>query len=537
MGILALYDIKGIQEYIFSSDKLKENLGASLIVEELLQNDLVDSIREEVPGAQCEWEKATCFAMNSSSPPKAEVIYIGGGNAMVAYLDESLYKNVNKALSKKVLGKAEGLIKVVAASILTDYKSFSTDQHELYRVMNREKASHLQSMPLMGISITREGASDGLPAQIIDEREYISRPAYEKRKRAKSDRFSELIEHTKRNRYRFPDEFNDLTERGVENFIAVVHIDGNNMGKKLESLLKDEKSYDNAVSIMRNFALDINSVYQDTMKDLIKKLMEKMQKQNGNETEGKCFLPLRPLVLNGDDVTFVTRGKLGLACAAYFLRALSGKSTADGAALSACAGVAIVKSHFPFYRAYELAEALCQSAKTKGKIIACQTSKDMASWIDYHIVYSGVTTELDQLRTHHYNIPSQPPLKALIYEEAGKPVITQNCYHLLWRPWCISGETENPYQWEHLTDIIKKFREEDECGNDKWPRSKIKGLRNAMISSQENVDVYLKELESRDLILPPFNGGNSQVFIIQDGSIQTPYFDAIDLLDFYDDIE
>ena len=49
--IAALYDVRGIQEFIFSSTKLKENIGASIIVKEILDRFLKESIKEVCPDA------------------------------------------------------------------------------------------------------------------------------------------------------------------------------------------------------------------------------------------------------------------------------------------------------------------------------------------------------------------------------------------------------------------------------------------------------------------------------------------------------
>lgn len=47
-----------------------------------------------------------------------------------------------------------------------------------------------------------------------------------------------------------------------------------------------------------------------------------------------------------------------------------------GEQLTVAAGVAIVKTHYPFARAYELSEALCKSAK--------RLSRDVST-LDWHV--------------------------------------------------------------------------------------------------------------------------------------------------------
>ena len=74
--------------------------------------------------------------------------------------------------------------------------------------------------------------------------------------------------------------------------------------------------------------------------------------------KGKYYLPFRPLVYGGDDVTFVCDGRLGLELAAIYLQAFEKEKD-----FTACAGICVVKTHYPFARAYQLSEELCRKAK------------------------------------------------------------------------------------------------------------------------------------------------------------------------------
>ena len=45
-------------------------------------------------------------------------------------------------------------------------------------------------------------------------------------------------------------------------------------------------------------------------------------------------------------------GRLGLELAAMYLEALENDPIADGEDIKACAGICVVKTHYPFARAY-----------------------------------------------------------------------------------------------------------------------------------------------------------------------------------------
>lgn len=63
------------------------------------------------------------------------------------------------------------------------------------------------------------------------------------------------------------------------------------------------------------------------------------------------YFPVRNIILAGDDVCFVTEGRIGVECARIFLEKIWGKvNSVDNKNYSACAGVAIVHQKYPFIR-------------------------------------------------------------------------------------------------------------------------------------------------------------------------------------------
>lgn len=95
-ALLAVYDITGIQEYIFATRWMKENAGASLIVTRMLTVVLPESVHEVTnEKAVIKWKDAKDFRLEKDTELLAEIIYIGGGNAVVAYRNSAIYDAVN----------------------------------------------------------------------------------------------------------------------------------------------------------------------------------------------------------------------------------------------------------------------------------------------------------------------------------------------------------------------------------------------------------------------------------------------------------
>ena len=153
---------------------------------------------------------------------------------------------------------------------------------------------------------------------------------------------------------------------------------------------------------------------------------------------------------------------------------------------SACAGVAIIKKAFPFHRAYNLAEELCSSAKKKGKE---SQGEKVRNWMDFHIVSSGVMTDLKELRAENYGEGS-----------------------LLCRPYEFGAD------WSEFSKKCKKLQ--------KVPRNKVKSLEDAHYVSTDEVRIILSEIQSRGYLnnVELFAGDTAQ------------YFDCLEAIDFYEEI-
>lgn len=540
--ILAMYDVMQIQEFVFSSGKLKENVGASGMVQKVWETYLIEAIETVCNNYDIDWKKDEDLRIKDpDSPLEAEVVYIGGGNAMVAYKEETIFKDVNRHLAVKILEETGGTILFAVAGINTDFSNCPGDRKKVIKRLSRKKRRMVQTSPLMGTAVTREGGTDGLPAQHIEpskdregRKEFISFPAKQKRKYEEEESFKKLLESP--SKYLFPKEFDNLGQREGNSHIAVIHIDGNNMGKKMDAV----KHYGE----MRSLSRQITEKYEGIMMSIIEEVIESLKDANffktvdvkfGKNEKGEDvpYLPIRSIVLNGDDVTFVTDGRIGIPLAEAFLKKIGGTSiNVDGKEiqLSACAGVVIVKSHFPFYRAYQLAGELCDSAKLKAKILAGQPERnEVGNWLDFHIVYSGVTTDLSQIRNRYYNVPAMNEVDELKYPAHAKhPEMKQAQYNLLWRPWCVSGECEEKYRWTLLKKILNHFKTDNN-----WSRSKLKKLRNQSIKSKAEIEMLLVELKSRKMELPEFEKKEEPKELNYFRENQSPYFDALELLDFY----
>lgn len=514
--ILAIYDITGIQRYVFSSNRMKENVGASLAVELALSEWLPAAINAALPGAYVVWDGGSPFRLPTADA-KASVVYIGGGNAMVLYCDHEAYQQVNQKFNLMLLEKTAGELSYAVSWIKITDPAPAVQIKDLFHRLMLAKSRLEPAIPLPGIAITREGASDSLPAVVFKENEYRSQNAHTKIDLSQG-RAGQLGQKLG-TQFAFPKLLDDLGMVEGENYIAVVHIDGNDMGSLIKDVAGAGSGLVDQLTRLRNMSLAISKRYLEVFRGMLDVLgyNQSLPEFQRSFTLAGSGLLIRPLVVNGDDVTFVVDGRLGLPLAQEFLKRLASCTVMIGdqeRLLTACAGIAIVKAHFPFYRAYRLAEELCASAKRKAQALEPQ---DKGCWMDWHISQGGMAAGLDTIREKHYQVPGMA--KSFWAGATGL-----RAYNLLWRPWRVGGIGQYDFDL-HFPSLLKALAA--------IPRSRIKELRNLSIEGEVAVNSCLAAMNARNYQLPLF-GGDRQYF--KNNHI-TPYFDVIESGEIYYELQ
>ena len=532
-SILAIYDISGIQEYIFATSRLSENAGASRIVGRALKEQLPpvlqDVIAKTMDGnAIIGWQNARHFRMKEDPGLPAEIVYIGGGSAIVAYRDQSVYDEVNKAFAK-CLVETSYTLALATAYVKTDFQDYGRDREELDLKLDAVKASMLRQRPMGALPIVEQEALTGLPVtrryncqnqdQDLSTLQVLKRQDYEAVKHKAEYIYMRSLPFDAG----FAVEMEDLiSKKGEDGFAAVVHIDGNGMGEAIHNAIKKYKDYEHSVINMRRLSGNITDIYQNIFEKMVD-LVYKRMKGSENKClsfppllcQEKYILPIRPLIMDGDDITFICNGRLGVPLAALFLRCLAQEKNPP-VPLSACAGVALVHSHFPFNIAYEIAESCCRNAKKKRLEKKDERGDKNCGYLDFHLVRGAYVKEIRNLRE----------------DDAAEGSRKKR---LLKRPYQITASPDRGHDrsFDRLDDILAGLPAPDaKPEGEQWPRSRLKKIYEAYLMGPQHIEFLGREFASRGYSLSslagqPLDGGF-------DTQGETPLFDALELMDLYE---
>lgn len=471
-------DLRAIQRYIFSSNKLRDNLGASFIV-----SHIFDDFKDEKTG------------------------FCGGGNLYRQCDSDSQAKEIVRDLSRAIFKTAPGLSFNAAIIKTKEDEDFSTRIKRLHQKLEEEKQTHQQITTLRSYGVNAQCSSGPLSAQYLDNsegsRKYISEVVQVKRiaaKRAESE-FKDKYKEALGDDFEPTDEFLKISPlKGEDSHIAVVHIDGNGIGA-IFSTLKTLSDY-------QEFSKKLNNDMQQALRETIKILEDKIRKGEWDynyktvnvENVLKYILPLRPIYIGGDDITFVCEGRLGIELSCIFIEEVQKLLNRDD--VSFCAGVAIAKTNFPFFQIYKAADALCRSAKNKRlQDIKEEVAKKSDSYIDFHMINSSVYSNLEKVRKIQYTSIS------------GKNI-------LYYRPYKLS---EMKKQIENAKNFART-----------WPNSKLAKFREVLYKSEDELTAFKQDINTK-INLPLFYDGfqdfaNSDDFFFDNKTIFLDIIELIDLL-------
>lgn len=454
---LVKMEVSQKQAYIFSSNKLKDNVLNSAVIAWIMSPKYFEQISGE----------------SGLFDPKKNLVYSGGGHIVLEFEEKKTAVSFVKLVTFQIHKDYPGI--EVFAKVLEyseeDRKKAKTmieKMEELSKALERKKASRLSAFRQGSFGIERVDSTTLKPVL-----KSVNGIEYKEQKMPKEEQKTDV--ELSISDYNLASRFEDLGgSHGESSFLAVVHIDGNAMGARVSELYEKAKAdkrakWDKFKDKLKVFSEEIDKDFKASYKEMLEEVQKNLKSENLKELnlKDKDF-PVRRIITAGDDICFVTDGRIGIECAVTFINKLTKKKNKqDSKNYAACAGVAIVHQKYPFYQAYELAEKLCSNAKKFGVSIAGSG----VSAIDWHIEFGEIKDSLDEIRSQYQTLDGQ---------------------HLELRPYVVEPKNLKKEEKIRQYDSFKKLMEKLKDSEIFTARSKMKEFRSVLKQGNAAVDAFIK---------------------------------------------
>ena len=448
MAYLYGASIQGIQGFIFETNKLKEIVGASNLIE---------------------WFCDEVF-FNTFLSDDDKILRNAGGNIRILFDDEGRVKEIVKMFPQKIMKEAYG---ITVSQAVVPYN----ENDKYLDVMDglEEKLKHARNKAIIPLdskfALMKQNSRTGKPLYEIlskgDEKNGYDVASLQKYREEDGARADILLKKLHIEDEKFAKHSIEMEQiSNSKNKIAVIHADGNKMGLLLQQM---------KASLQDKEAQEIQDAYRKISKQIENATIDAVNTayvQNINiESDNIQF---RPILIGGDDVTILCSADDALGFTKtyleefekntkkYFEETVNNYNLDDFKnGLTACAGIAYCNEKFPFHYAVSLAEVLCGRAKKE--------SNREASCLMFHNIQSSFFTDYEsyeenELKTKDGILLSNAPY--YVNENGGKPTI------------------------QSLIDAFEKFNSDD------IPLGKFREYVNLLHNNREYAALYLERIEA-----------------------------------------
>ena len=480
--VLCMYDIRGKQEFIYRSSKLKEIVGASLIIRDLFEDYLYESAKIYRNKINEDFNDTDADAIFRYDPNKekldrfnfeefekrmngnqyiGEIVYDGGGNFLLLYKDKVAMKTTTEIFTKKIL-KEIGTLKVVATYIgdisKDNYHSDELDKpgdyERLYQKHRLRESTALYTLPYGSLPIVQTEPTSSLPLTYmynnVPEDSSASEKKYVKYSTETNAKLKKYWKEASNPGYEMGETVLDnivAETKGEDSMLAIFYIDGNAMGAKVQACLKGKKNYDDCVNLLREFSKKIQKTFIDDRK-------VDMLKTDETKSSDKKNYKSRILIGAGDEMTIICKADESYETIKEYLSKIPSP-------YSSCAGAAIFHSHTPFADAYRIAEQCCEDTC---KNYMKENGLTLANLMDFEYCQGGIGFSLKDIREENGDSYNSRPwlVESKVEEKVSyhyKPVKNKNL-----PPW-EKGKTEeersNKEKINKLKDLLSLQKVED----------------------------------------------------------------------------
>jgi CRISPR/Cas system-associated protein Cas10 (large subunit of type III CRISPR-Cas system) len=451
-------DTDKVKSYVYSSTKLPEMRGASVILDELNQDKIKDIL-----------VKNYCL--------KEECLLFNKGGSVLAIVPTSMVYKIKSDIERLYPHNTHGLASITAVTEQIELPQLNSDFKAIVkRLSNKLKQAkeEKKAFPVYEvIPYARRCGSCGIrPANVIDndspDKPYLCKSCKMKREKGKGEKseflkkFMDFLEKVPENHKSLDSIINKCKEQKInynnlkspkdlediedENgYIGVIYADGNEIGAIIEEL--DSPG---------DFVEFSDKLYNITEKSVFSAIAEYI-----NPSEAG-ILPFEIISIGGDDVFIILPANIALQVTNQLCKNLKDKTENSGMPqmkdITFSVGVTIAKSNFPIYYIYDLVNQLLKNAKKTAK----KDPNNMKTAIDF-MVFKSQGGEISNINDYREQILTDHKERGSLNQE----------FTLTFRPYFMD-------EFDKLINLVKKMNEE------KFSKSKLYAIRESIEHGKEN---------------------------------------------------
>ncbi len=417
LGYLSM-EVSGIQKFIFSTRKLSEMVIGSEIIESIFKTDLENVIKENGfillrPNQfkdSCEPKDKQILALQ---------INAGVANLLFSSLDKA--KDFLKKFCTHVIAVYPGLpLYGATADCGWSKDGVNAARNETSEKIRKKRALNSSSQGMLMQPFCIPSNFDGLPVTIDtdDKLSILSSTRKQYKSKSNAEKRLQKIGFTPEelglipgSQWSWSNELSSIV--GNDGKIALVHMDGNDLGRLFIGKLEDQdKDKNKDLSANLKEMSELSSCVEESNKAAMTAAFKAVLSYLYPNKDAKPALqdskivydvPIRPIVLGGDDVTVLIRSDLALLFVMVYTKEFEAqtKEKNKGNKLSLGASIVVANQSYPFSKGFELAEGLLDNAKTltnKGY----DGYEKRPSSIDYQVITNDVEWDVEDIKEHLY---------------------------------------------------------------------------------------------------------------------------------------
>lgn len=441
-------ELQRVQTWLFAMPQLRAMIGANVLLGETLRLELRELLVKNPKGA---WKPHPVkgFPQRASDDPLNEAKLKGG-----APLPDDIFDDPQKDAELGILARdgghfvaifddmasAEAFAKQAAARLREEVPGlrFSCKAEEVVEGKEDRKREPRLTLPFLSIELpvfarcdwagrglastqVKPGNDDADLADVSLDAEARSEAGGRADKGTANDLVTRMNWLALRranvgSKRRLANTFEELADG---RYLAVIHADGNGVGKRAKELAEKSKklqtSWLKAEAEQARFFHDNRVLLRKALVSAIQKTAKFPPCKNRSKTEkdsDKQVSPFLPLMLGGDDLLVACRADLAMPFVQALCEALEDEQKdRAGFRLTLGIGVAIASYSMPFHQLHAVAEACASSAKRKTRdASAIDWAVFTASWAEKDL---ADVRRRDWVRDHGKRILSQRPMCVL----------------------------------------------------------------------------------------------------------------------------